>query len=510
MDLKNFKLMSEAHDSYHIASPTGKMFTVDKKSLKPEAHEMIKKMCSGGTVQNFDDGGIPVGTNTVLADDPNAQPATPAPDVSAAVDPTQNIPTAAPAGGPTTPVTPTSTDPIQQGNLNTASLLNKEGQDVSTYLTGQDAANKNLQSAYQAQAGIANRPTADDVFYANKAKDDTYLQSLVDSKIDPNRYLHNMSTGSKIASAIGIALSGLGAGRGGQNLALNGLNDAINQDIEAQKNDRSNKMNVYNLNHQSMKDEQQAHFATQNQLLTGVQAKVAQAGAQSQNADTHFRASQLVNQIEQQKIANRRQIGILSQGSQQGQGGPGTAPYSNTGAVLGAVIKDPDDLKAAGKEISDTAKATDLHDIWQKNFNDLNGRFASGIFSPSDRQSAIESIAGPMEHLFEGRFNRDQALAAAESIMPGHVSNHFPLGTDPEFSQSTVDLKRQRGEDLFNSLKPPPLVLGRYNLRTDQFKETSSNPVDRFSPLQQKIYSIAKAHPNDPNSALALKKLGLE
>src|ERR1019366_7713788 len=46
--MKDFKLISEAEDSYHIAHNNGRKFTVDKKGLSPKAHDAIKTMCNGG------------------------------------------------------------------------------------------------------------------------------------------------------------------------------------------------------------------------------------------------------------------------------------------------------------------------------------------------------------------------------------------------------------------------------------------------------------------------------
>lgn len=44
MELKNFTLKSESDDSYHIASPSGKSFTVLKNKLSEKAHDEIKKL----------------------------------------------------------------------------------------------------------------------------------------------------------------------------------------------------------------------------------------------------------------------------------------------------------------------------------------------------------------------------------------------------------------------------------------------------------------------------------
>ena len=44
MSLSKFKLVNEAEDSYHLAGPDGKTFTVDKQKLSPQAQAIIAKM----------------------------------------------------------------------------------------------------------------------------------------------------------------------------------------------------------------------------------------------------------------------------------------------------------------------------------------------------------------------------------------------------------------------------------------------------------------------------------
>jgi hypothetical protein len=333
--LKNFKLESEANDSYHIKSPMGRMFTISKVGLKPEAHAMIKKMCGGGEVKNYDEGGDvtpePVGTNTVLAAPLGQQVM---PDATNSLPTAEIPPAAAPSASASSAQAP-SGDPLVQNGLGQEGLLNKEEQNVNSFISGQDAANKNIQDAYKfEQSKLAQIPTPQAIADQYKAKDDALLQSYMSQQIDPNRYVHNMSTGSKILAGIGLALSGAGAGRGGTNLAWQGLQKAIDNDIAAQQNDQSKSLNLWKMNKEQLHDDQSANLATQNQLLTGVQAKIAQAAAQTQNVDAHFRASQMVNQIEQQKLQNRLKLGLLTQGAANGQGGSSQANPLNLVPML--------------------------------------------------------------------------------------------------------------------------------------------------------------------------------
>jgi hypothetical protein len=59
---------------------------------------------------------------------------------------------------------------------------------------------------------------------------------IMQDKIDPRRFISNMSTGNKIGTAIGLILGGIGAGlTGGENVVLKQLNNYIEQDLYAQK-----------------------------------------------------------------------------------------------------------------------------------------------------------------------------------------------------------------------------------------------------------------------------------
>ncbi len=72
------------------------------------------------------------------------------------------------------------------------------------------------------------------------------LKDVQKGHIKPNQYLENMGTGSKIASAIGLFLGGLGSAYTGQgNPAMDFLNKQIDRDIDSQKSGLNNKMNVY-------------------------------------------------------------------------------------------------------------------------------------------------------------------------------------------------------------------------------------------------------------------------
>lgn len=147
----------------------------------------------------------------------------------------------------------------------------------------------------QQQLAITNYKTA--VEEANQKAIDTEgaLQQAAESaKIDPQRYINNLGVGQKTLTAIGIALSGLGAGLTGQpNMAMQAVQANIDRDIQAQAKIFQNKMETVAAERgllQSAQDRQNlAQLALQqatvmvttgaNTAIQGIQSQVAGAVA---------------------------------------------------------------------------------------------------------------------------------------------------------------------------------------------------------------------------------------
>lgn len=106
-------------------------------------------------------------------------------------------------------------------------------------------------------------------------------------EVDPQRFWKGKDTSSKIAAAVGIFLGGLG---GGPNRALDIVNNAVAQDIEAQQQSFQNAMtkgktefelqsNLYGQHLRALGDEQLASLATRDAMLGVVEQKLTTTGA---------------------------------------------------------------------------------------------------------------------------------------------------------------------------------------------------------------------------------------
>lgn len=86
---------------------------------------------------------------------------------------------------------------------------------------------------------VAARQSLADDFKNNQAAfmkhQQDFMNDYANNHIDPRHYQENMSTGSKIASAIGLFLGGAGSATTGSNPALDFLNKQIDRDISGQQ-----------------------------------------------------------------------------------------------------------------------------------------------------------------------------------------------------------------------------------------------------------------------------------
>lgn len=79
-----------------------------------------------------------------------------------------------------------------------------------------------------------------------QSKADTLRDQVLKSEIDPQRLMGSMQTGQKVSAVIGMLLGGIGAGlTRGPNYAVETLNKAIDQDIEAQRSKKQSLMAMY-------------------------------------------------------------------------------------------------------------------------------------------------------------------------------------------------------------------------------------------------------------------------
>lgn len=81
-----------------------------------------------------------------------------------------------------------------------------------------------------------------------------------------------------------------------------------------------------------------------------------------------------------------------------------------------------------------------MREHYAEAFNNIKSKALRGLFSPNDRESAINSLAGQLSKATAGRYTEYDAKKLIQSI--------FPQTTD--FSEETLMNKFKRGMGLFD------------------------------------------------------------
>lgn len=271
-------------------------------------------------------------------------------------------------------------------------------------------------------------------------------KDIQDGHINPNQYLESMSTGSKIATALGMLVSGFSGAT--TNAAQQFLNNQIERNIDAQKANLGKKNNLLSaLYHE------QGNLATATNTLRAFY-KDQYADQLKEIANKH--AGPMAKAAAQQQIGKLLQDSSahLGQSAQalaimSGQNGK-TMQSADPGQMLDLFKRikriDEDQYKTGIKELEKKKEAESLRAAMQNSFNDLNNQFLAGNLSPADRRSAINTFAGRIAKIGEGRFNMDESKLQADAILPGIEGN------------STRAKKQQRFDEFFETLTQTPTL----------------------------------------------------
>lgn len=164
-------------------------------------------------------------------------------------------------------------DALKEGGVNQAKAFQQQADIEKDHLVDAELAHQKYEQDQQENTNQSN-----------------YLfQQVVNSKVDPSRYWNSKGPLGKVAAAIGLILGGASSGLTGRaNPALDVIQNAIKEDINAQVNDQSNAMNLYKMGLQKYKDRAAAEdYATMhmNSITQGM-LQVAANKANSVQAQT--------------------------------------------------------------------------------------------------------------------------------------------------------------------------------------------------------------------------------
>lgn len=373
MNLADFSLLKEDSDSYTVGHPQGKSIRVVKRGMSTKAQELVSKL---KRTQNFKDGGEAKGVSEedekIAAQGIDRPAPAPIPEevepVKDYVPPVMNADgTGVPAAsgqesmppppvqvpGDGAPRAPEAPPPVQvsapQASAlpDNASSLQTEKAAVQAGAAAEGAEGAEAAKALKSYMGQSARiPSPEQTFKAHQQKDQALQTAVANGKIDPNRYFKNQSTASRVTGAIAMVLGGIGSGLTGQpNMAAKMLENAVERDIDAQKNDQSKNMNLWKMNRENTQSEINANLSTQNQMMGIVKTKMMLAAANAQSPMAAARIAPFISEIDNRITMNNWRKSMLDQ---QSMGGLTMADPAQLVPVL---VQHPDQQKQVYEEI---------------------------------------------------------------------------------------------------------------------------------------------------------------
>lgn len=179
------------------------------------------------------------------------------------------------------------------------------------------------------------------------------FQQAQEGKIDPDHYWNSKNTGQKIGAAIAIMIGGIaqGYGKTNNNVALDIINKSIDQDIQAQRDNMTQKNNLFNLNLEKTRNVQSAYAQTKSDAISLTQAQIANAVANAGSTEAKANGNLMIAQLQEQKAQLNNQIAVRStlMSGAAGQNPASLVPY----------LVPKEDQKGVYAEIK---RAQDTHD----------------------------------------------------------------------------------------------------------------------------------------------------
>lgn len=257
------------------------------------------------------------------------------------------------------------------------------------------------------------------------------LKDIQDKHIDPNRFVANLDTGSRIATAIGLIASGMGAGMAHQeNAAVNFLHKQIDNDIKAQQAELGKKENLLSANMRqfgNMRDAMDMTRVMQSDILANQlkmeaakqMGPMAKANLLKAAGELEMKSAPVLSQIAMRKT--------LMSGMSKGQ----VAPE----AVIRMVVPEHEQA-AATKELKEAQGAYRAKDNVLSAFdkaaqlNTVGNKLTSPLQTKRQVAALVQPIIAGLSKETAGRFTEQDAHMLATL---------FPEAMDDD---GTRDLKR--------------------------------------------------------------------
>lgn len=346
---------------------------------------------------------------------------------------------------------PAKPDAFQQAQSLNQQALDETQQIVPKLAATYNKVTTDLQNGmkdFQSRMAEANKET------------DRLIADVATQKVNPNHYFENMGTGNKIAAAIGLALGGFSSGAtGGENLALKTINQAIANDIDAQKSNIEGKKNLISLNFQKTNNMMAAEQMTFAQMAAVAKGKVDSLMAQNLSPEAKQKAAQMSIEIGKaitESNANSAKLLATQASAMAFQGGEKSAQEMN--AIVAAnpelakhVVNSGENKKlmaadpAVAKELNTKIANTNEIKSIVKNLKGFSGK---NIWDAAAR----EEVSGNLNRLkmLVVQDPEYKKIPGIEKMIEGQVEN--PLSLKNKLGLS-ADLNEQLEKNMDMSLK---------------------------------------------------------
>ena len=360
------------------------------------------------------------------------------------------------------------------------------------------AAQAQATGAAQAQKNISNENKLFEDQMAKHQADHDYLTNeratlntaVQNGTINPERYLQNLNAGQRILNAVGLIVSGFGAGlTHSPNLAAQMIEKSIDNDIMAQKAEMGKRDNLLTHNLQMLGNTRAAMDMLRLQHNDMVSNYLKQAAMTTQNLTAQAQLKSIAGEYDIKNAQLQRQMAMQNylfaqpQGAESAQ--PGALKKESVSPFIGAFVPEKQQ-EAANKELGKLQETVSVKKGLRDAFNDLDSQVLAGTFSPADRQSAINTYAGLIARASAGRYNENEARNQLEAIMPGGFE-----------SQETRDKKRVRADQFFDTMAQAPTLDGS-RIPYQQYEATSLKGAS-FANKQRYKFSGGKKYMRGPN-----------
>lgn len=259
-----------------------------------------------------------------------------------------------------------------------------------------------------------------------------FIQDIQNSHIDPNQYLNSMGAGQKVATAVGLLLSGIGSGLSHQpNAAMQFLDQQINRDIAAQHAELGKKENLLSANSRQFGDLQQGTAMTRIMHNDYISHLISQAAAKSASPIAQAQAQMAIGQLGQQSAMLQHQIALA--------GATGAGQAANPAALVPLMVPEKQQ-EGAFKEIGNAQNAKQLHGDVLKQFDQAAQentvmRTGAGLLRTPASVINMRNLMMPILKDNEGRINETE-IKMMEDFVPQ------PGDTDAKIQQKRLGLSQ--------------------------------------------------------------------